>query len=134
MAAEADEGDGSLLDWLDTGALGFDEWAGRLTAAGVWQLRPWSLRHPFRSFVDGDRERTEADRAAGRPATPVEGATPTTLAVIAVGSVSGLLGPITEPPPWVLADLGDACWAAELVTERLTELRTSMRAIGRAVD
>lgn len=133
VAAQADEGDGSLLDWLDWGELGFDEWAGTLVQAGVWQLRPWSLRHPLRSFVDLDRGRTDADRAAGRAARDPD-ATPQTLAVLAVGSVSGLLGKIGEPPSWVLSDLDDARWAADLVVDRLTELRVRMRAIGRAVD
>jgi hypothetical protein len=134
VAAEADEGDTSLLDWLDRGALGFDEWAGTLVEAGVWQLRPWSLRHPMRSFADGERARTEADRAAGAAPARAEGASGQTLAVLAVGSVSGLFGRIAEPPGWVLDDLGDARWAAQLVVDRLTELRVRMRAIGRAVD
>ena len=134
VAAQADEGDGSLLDWLDWGALGFDEWAARLVGAGVWQLRPWSPLRPLRSFGDTGFERTEADRVAGLPSGRLEGATPQTLAVLAVGSVSGLLGRIDEPPSWVLADLGEARWAAELVVERLAELRVRMRAIGRAVD
>ncbi len=134
VAAEADEGDSSLLDWLDRGALGFDEWAGTLVAAGVWRLRPWSLRYPMRSFADGERERTEADRAAGRAPVRAEGTSGQTLAVLAVGSVSGLFGRIAEPAGWVLDDLGDARWAAELVVDRLTELRVRMRAIGRAVD
>jgi hypothetical protein len=133
-AAQADEGDGSLLDWLDWGELGFDEWAATLTAAGIWQLRPWSLRYPLRSFADDERERADADRAAGRRPLRGENATPQTLAVLALGSVSGLLGKIAAPPSWVLADLGEARWAAELVVDRLVELRVRMRSIGRAVD
>jgi hypothetical protein len=132
-AAEADEGDTSLLDWLDRGALGFDEWAARLVDAGVWYLRPWSLRYPLRSFQDTRRERTDADRAAGRsPAR--EGTSAPSLAVYAIGSTSGLFGATAEPPRWLLEDLGDVRWAAELVVDRLTELRVRMRAIGRAVD
>jgi hypothetical protein len=134
VAAQADEGDISLQRWLDWGELGFDEWAGTLTAAGIWRLRPWSLRYPLRSFEDSERQRTDADRAAGHPAARTEATTPTTLAVLAVGSVSGLLGKIAAPPSWVLADFGEARWAGELVVDRLTELRVRMRAIGRAVD
>jgi hypothetical protein len=134
VAAQADEGDGSLLDWLDRGRLGFDDWAATLVDAGIWRLRPWSLRYPLRSFEDGERERTEADRAAGLPAVRDEKATAQTLAVLAVGSVSGLLGKTAEPPSWVLADLGEARWAGEMVVDRLTELRVRMRSIGRAVD
>ncbi|TYP84838.1 hypothetical protein [Blastococcus xanthinilyticus] len=130
VAAEADEGDTGLQRWLDWGRLGFDEWAGRLVAADVWRLRPWSLRYPFRSFEDLQRERTEADRATERDGTE----TPRRLVVLALGSVSGLLGPITGPPSWVLDGLGEARWAGELVVERLTELRVRMRSIGRAVD
>ena len=133
VAAEVDEGDTSLLDWLDWGALGFDEWAGRLVDAGIWRLRPWSLRYPMRSFEDTRRDRTEADRTAGR--APVREATPAqSLAVYAIGSTSGLFGRTAEPPRWLLEDLGDVRWAAELVVDRLTELRVRMRAIGHAVD
>lgn len=133
-AAQADEGDDSLLDWLDWGRLGFDDWAMTLTSAGVWRLRPWSLRYPLRSFEDGARERTEADRAAGRHPVRAESATSQTLAVLALGTISGLLGPIDEPPSWTLAGLGEARWAGEFVVERLTELRVRMRSIGHAVD
>ena len=132
-AAEADEGDGSLLDWLDWGRLGFDQWAGTLVASGVWQLLPWSPLRPFRTFATADPERTERDRTLGSAARD-EAATPQTLVVLAVGAVAGLTGRIAEPPAWVLDDLGEARWAGELVVERLTELRVRMRAIGRAVD
>jgi hypothetical protein len=132
-AAEADEGDTSLLDWLDRGTLGFEMWAARLVDAGIWHLRPWSLRYPLRSFEDTRRERAEADRAAGRAPTR-DGASAQSLAVYAIGSTSGLFGTTAEPPRWLLEDLGDVRWAAELVVDRLTELRVRMRAIGRAVD
>jgi hypothetical protein len=134
VAAEADEGDTGLQWWLDWGRLAFDDWAGRLVRADVWRLRPWSLRYPLRSFEDTERERTEADRRAGRSPVRDGTATPQTLAVFALGRISGLLGPIAGPPSWVLEDLGDARWAGELVVERLTELRIRMRSIGRAVD
>ena len=134
VAAQVDEGDTSLQYWLDWGRMGFDEWAGRLVAGGVWRLRPWSLRYPLRSFDDAERQRADADRAAGRPAVRTETLSPTTLAVLALGSVSGLLGKIADPPSWVLDDLGEARWAGELVVDRLTELRVRMRSIGRAVD
>ncbi len=65
VAAEADEGDTGLQWWLDWGRLGFDDWRVRLVEAGVWRLQPWSLRYPFRSYEDTERERTSADRAAG---------------------------------------------------------------------
>ena len=133
-AAQADEGDTSLLDWLDWGALGFDEWAGRLVEDGVWHLRPWSLRYPMRSFEDTRRERADADRAAGRALHRAEGTSAHSLAVYAIGTTSGLFGTTAEPPRWLLEDLGDVRWAAELVVDRLTELRVRMRAIGRAVD
>jgi len=133
VAAEADEGDTGLQWWLDWGRTGFDEWAGTLVAADRWQLHPWSLLRPMRSFAVPDPERTEADRRLGR-APRDEAASPQTLAVLAVGAVAGLTGKISEPPSWVLADLGEARWAAELVVDRLAELRVRMRAIGRAVD
>lgn len=126
VAAQADEGDGSLQDWLDWGALGFDEWVGRLVYEEVWRLRPWSPLRPFRSYDDGDPARTEADRARGRSGEPDAGASRQTLAVLAVGKVSSLSGELGEPPSWVLAGLGEAQWAGELVVERLTELRTRM--------
>ena len=134
VAAQADEGDTGLQWWLDWGRPGFDEWAGRLMEEGVWRLRPWSLRYPFRSFEDTERERTEADRLEGRSDERDGTATPQTLVVLALGRISGLLGPIAEPPSWVLDDLGEGRWAAELVVERLTELRIRMRGIARAVD
>ena len=134
VAAEADEGDTGLQWWLDWGRLGFEDWRARLVDAGVWRLRPWSLRYPFRSFEDTERVRTEADRAAGRQPARDGGADPRTLAVWAIGATSGLFGAVEEPSSWVLEDLGDARWAAELVVERLTELRMRMRSIGRAVD
>ncbi|MCZ2818978.1 hypothetical protein O2V63_01360 [Modestobacter sp. VKM Ac-2977] len=134
VAAQADEGDGSLQDWLDWGAPGFDEWVGRLVLAGVWQLRPWSPLRPFRSYDDGDPARTEADRARGRTGEPDADASQQTLAVLAVGKVSALSGKLGEPPSWVLAGLGEAQWAAELVVDRLTELRTQMRSNGHDLD
>ena len=134
VAAEADEGDSSLLHWLDWGAFGFDEWAVTLVGAGVWHTRPWSLRYPMRTLLDSEWQRTDADRAAGRAAVRAEGTSRQALAVLAIGSVSGLFGRIAEPAGWVLGDLGDARWAGELVLDRLTELRVRMRAIGRAVD
>jgi hypothetical protein len=134
VAAHVDEGDTGLQWWLDWGRPGFDEWAGRLMEVGVWRLRPWSLRYPFRSFEDAERERTEADRLAGRSPERDATAAPQTLVVLALGRISGLLGPIGEPPSWVLDDLGEARWAAGLVVERLAELRTRMRGIARAVD
>ena len=134
VAAEVDEGDTGLQWWLDRGRLGFEDWRARQVDAGVWRFRPWSLRYPFRSFEDTERARTEADRAGGRhPARDGRGS-PETLALWAIGSTSGLFGSVEEPPSWVLEDLGDARWAAELVVERLTELRIRMRSIGRAVD
>ena len=134
VAAEVDEGDTGLQWWLDWGRLGFEDWRARLVDTGIWRLRPWSLRYPFRSFEDTERARTDADRAAGRKPTRDAGASPETLAVRAIGATSGLFGKIQDPPSWVLDDLGDARWAAELVVERLTELRIRMRSIGRAVD
>jgi hypothetical protein len=134
VAAQADEGDGSLQDWLDWGALGFDEWVGRLVQAGVWRLLPWSPLRPFRSYDDGDPARTEADRARGRTGEPGAGASRQTLAVLAVGKVSALSGKLGQPPSWVLAGLGEAQWAGELVVERLTELRSRMRTNGHALD
>jgi len=134
VAAEVDEGDTGLQWWLDWGALGFDDWRVRLVEAGVWRLRPWSLRYPFRSFEDTQRERTEADRVAGRQSGRDGAARPETLAVLALGATSGLFGAVHDPPSWVLEDLDEHRWAAELVVERLTELRIRMRSIGRAVD
>jgi hypothetical protein len=134
VAAEADEGDTGLQWWLDWGRLSFEDWRARLVDDGVWRLRPWSLRYPFRSFEDTERARTEADRAAGRHPSRDGGASLETLALWAIGSTSGLFGAVEEPPSWVLEDLGDVRWAAELVVERLTELRIRMRSIGRAVD
>jgi hypothetical protein len=134
VAAQADEGDTGLQWWLDWGRLGFEDWRDRLVEAGIWRLRPWSLRYPFRSYEDTERERTAADRAAGELWIRDETATPQRLVVLALGSISGLLGPIDEPPSWVLDGLGEARWAGELVVERLTELRIRMRSIGRAVD
>lgn len=134
VAAEVDEGDTGLEWWLDWGRLGFEDWRARLVDDGVWRLRPWSLRHPFRSFEDTERARTEADRAAGRKPARDGGSSPETLALWAIGTTSGLFGAIEDPPPWVLEQLGDARWAAELVVERLTHLRVRMRSIGRAVD
>ena len=64
---------------------------------------------------------------------PSADASPQTLAVLALGSISGLMGPVSDPPAWSLADLGDARWAGELVVNRLTELRASMRYIALAV-
>ena len=133
-AAQADEGDTSLLDWLDRGALGFEEWAGRLVQAGVWRLRPWSLRYPVRSFEDTRREQAEADRAGGRAPDRADPASAPSLAVYAIGATSGLFGRTAEPARWLLEDLGDVRWAVELVVDRLTELRVRMRAIGHAVD
>ena len=134
VAAEADEGDTGLQWWLDWGRLGFEDWRGRLVDTGVWRLRPWSLRYPFRSYEDTERARTEADRLSGGRPVRDSGATPETSALWAVGATSGLLGVVQEPPSWMLEDLGDARWAAELVVERLTELRIRMRNIGHAVD
>lgn len=134
VAAEADEGDTGLEWWLDHGRTGFEEWRARLVEAGIWRLRPWTPWYPVRSFEDTERDRTEADRARGRRPVRTGTETPETLVVLALGPTSGLLGPIREPEQWVLDDLGDARWAAELVVDRLTELRVRMRAIGRAVD
>ncbi|SDF29686.1 Golgi phosphoprotein 3 (GPP34) [Blastococcus aurantiacus] len=134
VAAEVDEGDTGLQWWLDHGRLDFEALRVRLVEAGVWRLRPWSLRYPFRSFEDTERARTEADRATGRQPARDGGAGSETLAVWALGATSGLFGAVEDPPPWVLEDLGDARWAAELVVERLTELRIRMRSIGHAVD
>jgi hypothetical protein len=134
VAAEVDEGDTGLQWWLDWGRLGFDDWRVRLVEAGVWRLRPWSLRYPLRSFEDDERERTQADRVAGRQLARAGTATPQTLAVMALGSTSRLFGKVQDPPSWVLDDLSDVRWAGELVVERLTDLRVRMRSIGRAVD
>ncbi|SDF15612.1 Golgi phosphoprotein 3 (GPP34) [Blastococcus fimeti] len=134
VAAEVDEGDTGLQWWLDHGRLGFDDWRARLVDAGIWRLRPWSLRFPFQSFEDTERERTEADRAAGRRLVRTGTEAPTTLVVLALGSISGVFGAIEDPPSWVLEDLGGAGWAGELVVERLTDLRVRMRSIGHAVD
>lgn len=108
VAAEVDEGDTGLQWWLDRGRLGFQAWRGRLVSAGVWRLRPWSPLRPFRSFEDSERERTEGDREAGRH--PVRSGTesPEMLAVLALGSTSGLFGKIQEPPAWVIEGLGEA--------------------------
>ncbi|MCZ2803975.1 hypothetical protein O2W18_02535 [Modestobacter sp. VKM Ac-2983] len=132
VAAQADEGDGSLQDWLDRGELGFDEWVGRLVLAGVWRLRPWSPLRPFRSYDDGDPVRTGADRS--RTGEHDTDASRQTLAVLAVGKVSALSGKLGAPPSWVLAGLGEAQWAAEVVVDRLTELRTQMRSNGHDLD
>jgi len=134
VAAEVDQGDTGLQWWLDRGRLGLEDWRARLVDDGVRRLRPWSLRYPFRSLEDAGRARTEADRAAGRQPARNGGANPETLALWAIGTTSGLFGAAEDPPPWVLAELGDARWAAELVVERLTDLRVRMRSIGRAVD
>jgi len=134
VAAEVDEGDTGLEWWLDWGGLSFEDWRVRLVDAGIWRLRPWSLRHPLRSFEDTERERTQADRLLGRESVRDGTATPETLAVLALGSTSGLFGAVGDPPSWVLEDLGEARWAGELVVERLTYLRIRMRSIGRAVD
>ena len=133
-AAAADEGETGLQWWLDWGSLGFDDWRGRLVHSGVWRLRPWSPWRPFRSFEDTERARTDADRAAGALPRRDGSESPQTLVVLAMGSISGLLGPIDDPPSWVMEDMGEAQWAGELVIERLTELRIRMRSIARAVD
>lgn len=134
VAAEVDEGDTGLQWWLDRGRLGFEDWRGRLVDAGVWRLRPWSLRSPMQSFEDTERPRTDADREAGRRLVRTGTEAPETLVVLALGSISGVFGAIHDPPQWVLEDLGEARWAGELVVERLTDLRVRMRSIGRAVD
>jgi len=134
VAAEVDEGDTGLQWWLDWGRLGFEEWRARLVDEGIWRLRPWSLRYPFRSFEDTERARTETDRESGRHPARDGGAGPETLVVWAIGATSGLFGAVEDPPAWVLEDLGGARWAGELVVERLTDLRVRMRSIGRAVD
>ena len=134
VAAEVDEGDTGLQWWLDHGRLRFEDWRVRLVDAGVWRLRPWSLRRPYRSFEDTTPERTAADRTLGRQPVRNGTATPETLVVMALGSISGVFGSIQDPPAWVLEDLGEARWAGELVVERLTDLRVRMRSMGRAVD
>ena len=134
VAAEVDEGDTGLQWWLDRGRLGFEDWHARLVDIGVWRLRSWSLRYPFRSFEDTERVRTDADRAAGRQPERDGGTSPETLALWAIGATSGLFGAVEDPPSWVLEDLGEHRWAAELVVDRLTDLRVRMRSIGRAVD
>ncbi len=134
IAAEVDEGDTGLQWWLDHGRLGYEDWRLRLVEAGVWRLRPWSPRYPFRSFEDTERERTRADRDRGRRPVRDGTETPETLVVLALGWTSGVFGAVGDPPAWVLDDLGETRWAAELVVERLTDLRVRMRSIGRAVD
>ena len=133
-AAAADEGDTGLQWWLDWGRLGFDDWRFRLVEAGVWRLRRWSPWYPFQRFEDTERARTHADRAAGSLPVRDGDESPQTLVVLALGSISGLLGAIDDPPAWVFEDMGEARWAGELVVERLTELRIRMRGIARAVD
>ena len=134
VAVQADEGDDSLLDWLDWGELGFENWAVTLVEAGIWHVRRRTPWYPLRRFVDTERERTVADRAAGRPPVRTGAETPQTCAVLALGSVSGLPDLFGEPPEWTLAGLGEARWVGELVAERLTQLRSRMRSIARAVD
>ncbi len=134
VAAEVDEGDTGLQFWLDHGRLGFEDWRTRLVEAGIWRLRPWSLRFPLRSFEDTERDRTQTDRDHGRRPVRTGTETAETLVVLALGSISGVFGAIQDPPQWVLEDLGEAQWAGELVVERLTDLRVRMRSIGRAVD
>jgi len=134
VAAQADEGDTGLQWWLDWGRLGFDQWAGGLVTAGVWRLRPWSPWRPLRSYLDDERDRTEADRVSGRSPVRDGDRSPQGLAVLAIGAVGGLFGPVHEPPPWVLSDLGEHRWAADLAVERLPELAASMRGIARAAD
>ncbi|MPQ99279.1 hypothetical protein GB931_15405 [Modestobacter sp. I12A-02628] len=132
VAAEADEGDGSLLDWLDAGRLGFADWSSHLVAAGVWRQHSWSLRWAARGFEDLQHRRVASDRALG--SAPPGPHPPATSGVLALGRVAGLLGHLGEAPAPALDGLGDARWAGELVAERLVELRVTMRAIGHAVD
>ena len=111
---------------------------GEIEALTVWHgNRRARLGDFFTVSGDGDGDgelRVEGDRAAGRAPAQDGGTSPETLALWAIGTTSGLFGAVEEPPSWVLEDLGDARWAAELVGERLTELRVRMRSIGRAVD
>jgi hypothetical protein len=131
-ARQADEGDGSLLHWLDWGEFGFDDWADALVEAGIWRVRPRRPWYPWRRFEDTARHRTTADRRAGSYAVRTGTETPQTCGVVALGSISRLLGAIADPPDWTLEDLGEARWAGEFVVNRLAELRIRMRAIGRA--
>ncbi len=135
-------GGGSLSAWIGRGPFTFRDWEQRLVEEGVWVPR----RRLLLRYDDVRRERTEADRALGR--RPQRGELPVpTLAVLALGRVSGLFGrpdPRTggdgmtgapgEPPSWALADMGDAAWAGRLAVDLLLEVGTHMRAVGHAVD
>jgi hypothetical protein len=134
---------GSLSAWIGRGPFTFEEWERRLVEAGVWvpHRRMLLLR-----YADVHRERTEADRALGRRPRRDE-LPPTTLAVLALGRVSGLFGRPDprhggdgwsgapgEPPSWVLAGMGEASWAGGLAVDALLTVGTHTRAVGNAVD
>lgn len=136
---------GSLSAWIGRGPCTFEEWEQRLVESGVWVPRR-SLLRPLLRYDDVHRERTGSDRRLGR--RPHRGGHSTaTLGVLALGRVSALFGrpdPRTggdgwtgapgEPPPWVLADMGEAAWAGRLAVDELLRVGTHMRIVGDAVD
>jgi hypothetical protein len=118
---------GSLDGWIERGGMGFADWAEQLVDSGVWSPRPRSVRYPVRQrYQDTAARRTQADRALGRrPST--DGASPATLAVLALGSVSGLFGEPRPPRPWLVPAMGEPGWAGRLAVDKLIEAGTRMR-------
>jgi hypothetical protein len=118
---------GSLDDWIERGGFGFADSARALIEGGVWAPRPRSLRHLVRRrYQDLEARRTRADRALGRRPRS-EGATPSTLAVLALGSVSGLFGDPQPPRPWLVPAMGETAWAGRLAVDKLVAIGTTMR-------
>jgi hypothetical protein len=118
---------GSLDAWIEHGGLAFADWAQSLVEGGVWTPLPRAARHPVRRrYEDCVAPRTQADRALGRRPS-ADGASTGTLAVLALGSVSGVFGDPRPPRPWLVPAMGDVSWAGQLAVDKLVAIGTTMR-------